>query len=253
MAKRVSAERKCNLGSTVGYQIGLDMKCDAEKYQTKLLYCTPGVLLEKILYRRGIDQFTYIILDEIHERDTDTDLLMMIIRDFILMRADTKLVLMSATLNIDRFKDYFTLVVDGYHIKPAIVNIASERKFNIEIGYLEDIDGLKMSNQIIDLHNPSITTEMYNLAARIIEEHIHRSEKSILVFLPGIYEIESLHSILGRYESIQDKYMLIIMHSSLTTDQQKEAFIRSTLPRVILSTNIAESSVTIRKFLIHLF
>lgn len=251
MAKRVSADRKCDLGTTVGYQIGLDKKFDTEKYQTKLLYCTTGVLLEKIVTRKEINQFTYIILDEIHERDTNTDFLMMIIRDHILMRAKTKLVLMSATLNIKKFEDYFTLDFDGNHIKPAIVNIASERKFNIEIGYLEDIDKFTMSNNIIDYAKPSITREMYHLAAKIIKEHINQSDKSILVFLPGIYEIESLHSILERYESIQDKYMLIIMHSSLTTNEQNEAFIRSTIPKVILSTNIAESSVTIRKFCIN--
>lgn len=164
------------------------------------------------------------------------------------MGADTKLILMSATLNIQKFEDYFTLVVNGHHIKPAIVNIQSERKFNIEIGYLDDIEGFKMSNKIINYSIPSITTEMYNLAAKIIEEHIHRSAKSILVFLPGIYEIESAHSILENYPSIKDKYLLIIMHSSLPTDQQKEAFMCSALPKVILSTNIAESSVTIRKF-----
>ncbi|XP_070500166.1 probable ATP-dependent RNA helicase spindle-E [Chironomus tepperi] len=245
LAQRVSNERKCDLGRTVGYQVGLSKKSDTENHQTKLLFCTTGVLLEKILYGKGIDQFSHIILDEIHERDTEIDLLMMIIRDYILTGADTKLILMSATLNIKEFEDYFTLVVKNHHIKPAIVNIQSERKFNIEIGYLDDIEGFDISNKIINFSIPSITTEMYHLAAQIIEQHIQKSTKSILVFLPGIYEIESAHSILRNYESIQDKYLLIIMHSSLTTDNQKEAFMRSALPKVILSTNIAESSVTI--------
>ena len=174
----------------------------------------------------------------------------MIIRDYLLMESvDTKLILMSATLDASSFHDYFTLVFKNQHIKPAIVNIQSERKFNIEIGYLDDIEALPISNKIINYTVPSITTEMYHLAAKIIQDHILKSTKSILVFLPGIYEIESAHSILGKYEEIKDKFLLIILHSSLPTDQQKEAFVRSALPKVILSTNIAESSVTIRKYL----
>lgn len=250
LAKRVANEQNCELGKTIGYQIGLSKKYDKENHETKVLFCTTGVVLEKIIYEKGIERYSHIILDEIHERDVDTDLLMMIIREYLLLgNANTKLILMSATLNINQFKNYFTLRFGENGYRPGIVAIHSERKFSIDIGYLDGLEGFRMSNKIINYSIPSITNELYHVAAKIVSVHLQESTNSILVFLPGIYEIECANSIFLNYETIKDKCIIVILHSSLPTDQQKDAFVRSALPKVILSTNIAESSVTIRKLL----
>lgn len=228
------------------YQTGLTKKRSTN--ETKLTYCTTGVLLEKIIYSKNIDQYSHIILDEIHERDVETDLLMNIIRQLLLIDCDTKLILMSATLNVEMFLRYFTLRFGkAKFMRPAEVSIEADNHYSIDVKYLDDLKIFRFSEKVINYSAPSITTELYGISAMLIKSRLTKDSKSVLVFLPGIFEIESLRSILLADKDIKDKCVLIILHSSLPTERQKEAFIRSTLPKVILSTNLAESSVTIRK------
>ncbi len=90
-----------NAGDQVGYQVALDVKTTPNS--TLLTYCTTGVLLEKLVRQRSLARFTHIILDEVHERDMDTDLLLLLIKMFLVVPEGNptgcKLVLMSATID----------------------------------------------------------------------------------------------------------------------------------------------------------
>lgn len=274
IAKRVSIERKCQLGSLVGYQVGLDKKLDKTNFTTNILFCTTGVILQKIIHEQGIGQYTHIILDEIHERDIDTDLLITIIRNHLLeTTCDAKIILMSATINTDRFVSYFTLSVNSkeyltleqqkqriltekHPIKimicePKVIKIetdAKETKYKVDIKYLNELTAINFGLSSFDFKCPSTTVEMFSLAAKIVVLYLRENgDKSILIFLPGIYEIESAYAILANCGELKEKCMLYVLHSSLPASEQKEIFRPSSLPKVILSTNIAESSVTLRK------
>jgi ATP-dependent RNA helicase TDRD9 len=72
LAERVALERQCEVGALVGYQIGLDKTMD--RNDTRILYCTTGVFLQKLVHQRSIKNWTHIIIDEIHERDINMDL-----------------------------------------------------------------------------------------------------------------------------------------------------------------------------------
>lgn len=242
-------ERNCELGKLVGYQVGLNKKVDTENHETKILFCTTGCVLEKLIHDKGMSKYTHILLDEIHEREIDTDLLLTIIREFLLDdTSDTKLILMSATLDPKPFMKYFTLQFPEKESMPALIAMETQRDFKIDVKYLDHLSVLKISDKIINYNLPSISSEMFSVAAKLIILFLRKSTKSILVFLPGIYEIESLHAILEKCEDLNEKCLICFLHSSLPAEEQKQVFLRATLPKVVLSTNIAESSVTIRKF-----
>lgn len=173
-----------------------------------------------------------------------SDLLLNIIREYLRDNTSaTKIILMSATVEPSIFMRY----LDSF--EPSLMSISIEREFKLNIFYLDNLKPiLRYTNDIIDYKIPSITREMYNLALKIIILHFRDSKKSVLVFLPGIYEIESMNAILISTKDLVNNCTITLLHSSLSIEEQKRSFAVGTKPKIILSTNIAESSVTIRRF-----
>lgn len=196
-------------------------------------------------------KFTHIILDEIHEREIDMDLLLVITKEFLLYNSiSTKLILMSASVNPEKFVKYLTLKSACNFIVPSVIYLSSSNKYNIMKYYLDDLRSFKFNEEeIINYGVPQIVPEMYKLAAKIIMQRFRESnpkkQQSILVFLPGIYEIEALNSILQNLKEISDNCLICVLHSLMSTADQRIAFKLSMKPKIILATNIAESSVTI--------
>lgn len=172
------------------------------------------------------------------------DLLMTIVREFLLYNSkDTKVILMSATIDVQKFVKYFTIKnTDGSKEPPAVSQIEVKGNYMIEKLYLDD---LKQLNIPFNYMSPGISEEIYDLAKDIIVGHLKRSTKSILVFLPGIFEIESLRSLLQVDPEVTDSCLICVLHSSLSTADQRIAFMPANKSKVVLSTNIAESSITI--------
>lgn len=190
-----------------------------------------------------MDKYTHVILDEIHERDIDIDLLMTIVREFLRVNSmTTKVILMSATFNPKPFVDYFTLNFEEKVLKPSVVQLKNDRHFKINKIYLDSIPD---SRYCYSDSAPGISQQMYEVAKKIILERLGKSSKSVLVFLPGIYEIESLFAMLNSDSEMDNKAMICVLHSSMATVDQRVAFMPATKPKIVLSTNIAESSVTI--------
>ncbi|XP_021289925.1 DExH-box ATP-dependent RNA helicase DExH1 isoform X2 [Herrania umbratica] len=104
VAARISLERGESLGETVGYQIRLESK---RSPQTRLLFCTTGVLLRQLVQDPDLNGVSHLLVDEIHERGMNEDFLLIILRDLLPRRPDLRLILMSATINADLFSKYF--------------------------------------------------------------------------------------------------------------------------------------------------
>lgn len=140
IAKRVSQERDWPVGSLVGYQVGL---INHTSKDTRLTYCTTGVLLHKLINAKNMLEYTHVILDEVHERDQDMDFLLLLVRKLLRTNSrSVKVILMSATFEVDRFAKYFSSPV-GNKLAPApIVDIAKKSYFNITAYYLCQMDGL---------------------------------------------------------------------------------------------------------------
>lgn len=134
IAKRVSQERNWPVGTLVGYQVGLiNHTCR----DTRLNYCTTGVLLEKLITSKHMLDYTHIILDEVHERDQNMDFLLLVIRKLLRTNSSSvKIILMSATFEVERFAKYFSSPVRNKLISAPIINIAKKSYFSIAVYYL---------------------------------------------------------------------------------------------------------------------
>eukprot|EP00752_Nemacystus_decipiens_P002894 g2693.t1 len=128
VADRVASERCEKVGGTVGYQIRLDSRVGPS---TRLTFCTTGILLRRLTSDDTLAGVSHIMVDEVHERDLQTDFLLVILRDLLPKRPDLRVVLMSATLQADLFTKYF-------HDCPSIT--IPGRTFPVEITYMDDVN-----------------------------------------------------------------------------------------------------------------
>uniref|UniRef100_A0A671V1H3 ATP-dependent RNA helicase DHX29 n=1 Tax=Sparus aurata TaxID=8175 RepID=A0A671V1H3_SPAAU len=132
LACRVSQELGCEDGpgsksSLCGYQIRMENQSGE---WTRLLYCTTGVLLRKLQHDKHLSSLTHIIVDEVHERSVQSDFLLTILKDVVMRRSDLQLILMSATVDCQKFSSYFN--------RCPVISIPG-RTFPVEVSHLEDI------------------------------------------------------------------------------------------------------------------
>ncbi|TNN58690.1 ATP-dependent RNA helicase DHX29 [Liparis tanakae] len=120
--------KPCNIVSSLcGYQIRMENQSGE---WTRLLYCTTGVLLRKLQHDKHLSSLTHIIVDEVHERSVQSDFLLTILKDVVMRRSDLQLILMSATVDCDKFSNYFN--------RCPVISIPG-RTFPVEVFHLEDI------------------------------------------------------------------------------------------------------------------
>lgn len=251
IAERVAQERMEKVGNVVGYQIRMN-SCVSKK--TNLIYTTSGYLLQCLLHEKASSFFkniTHLILDEIHEREKITDFLLITIRDVIKEKnLPMKIILMSATLETEIFSNYFD--------NCSIINVPG-RCFPVDVFHLaeimEIIDNDKTVQMILN-ENQEISSKNRNdidhMLLYSLIKYIHQNKainESLLIFLPGYEDIATQKDIIESEIYTQD-YELFILHSSMQTlsnCDQNRVFQRTTNEKrkIILSTNIAEASVTI--------
>ncbi|XP_037687633.1 ATP-dependent RNA helicase TDRD9 [Choloepus didactylus] len=260
IARWISRERSWTLGGLVGYQVGLEKIATED---TKLIYMTTGVLLQKIVSAKSLMEFTHVFIDEVHERTEEMDFLLLVVRK--LLRTNSrfvKVILMSATINGKEFADYFAVPVQN-RMSPACVFEVEGKPHSIEEYYLDDLEHIlhsRLSPHLLE--EPVITKEIYGVAVSLIQmfDDLDMKESgnesslgtpfvsersSVLVFLPGLGEINYMHELLTNM--VHKRLQVYPLHSSVTLEEQNNVFL-SPVPgyrKIILSTNIAESSVTV--------
>jgi ATP-dependent RNA helicase TDRD9 len=251
IARRVALERRCDVGTLVGYQVGLDKQMDSKtNSDTRILFCTTGVLLQKLLHEKTMKRYSHVILDEVHERDIDFDLLLVVVRRLLIDKNQyVKIVLMSATLNAEKMANYFK----SYDKEAPILNLEIPRPFKILITYLDQLEGagIGVKREVIKPEVPGISSEMYKIGMKMMAMVTAKSrgkfKPSFLVFLPGIQEIKRFQALL--YKPHEDfnvaEFELSILHSSIPVENYGKAFDGTVENKIILATNIAESSVTL--------
>ncbi|CAN3373346.1 hypothetical protein DIURU_001279 [Diutina rugosa] len=222
VAKRVADEGGCDLGSTVGYSVRFD---DRTTPQTKLKFMTDGILVREFLGDPLLSEYDVIIMDEAHERSLNTDVLLGLFKRLLTQRLDLKLVVTSATMNATRFSDYFGQAPQFF---------IPGRTFPVETLYAKS----------------SATDYVEQAVKQVLTIHLSTRDNDgdILVFMTGQEDIEAVCDVLHeRLAKIDDPPPLDILpiYASLPPEQQKRIFTPSPHRKVVVATNIAETSLTI--------
>ncbi|KDP35779.1 hypothetical protein JCGZ_10415 [Jatropha curcas] len=223
VAARVSQEMGVKLGHEVGYSIRFE-DCTSEK--TVLKYMTDGMLLREFLGEPDLASYSVVMVDEAHERTLSTDILFGLVKDIARFRPDLKLLISSATLDAEKFSDYFD--------SAPIFKIPG-RRFPVEIHYTRAPEA--------DYLDAAIVTAL--------QIHVTQPPGDILVFLTGQEEIETAEEILKhRTRGLGTKIAELIIcpiYANLPTELQAKIFEPTPegARKVVLATNIAETSLTI--------
>ena len=230
IAQRVADEMDVQLGEEVGYSIRFE---DTTGPNTLLKFMTDGMLLREAMSDPFLERMSVIVLDEAHERTLSTDVLMGLLKELLQQRKDLKCVVMSATLDAEKFQTYF---------EGAPLLRVPGRTFPVEIFYTPEPER--------DYVEAAVRT-----AAQI---HACESAGDILVFLTGEIEIEDvcqrLRNEAQKCGPERGELVVYPLYSSLPPRQQKRIFDKAPGPRVaggmpgrkvVVSTNIAETSLTI--------
>ncbi|SBT33465.1 pre-mRNA-splicing factor ATP-dependent RNA helicase PRP43, putative [Plasmodium ovale wallikeri] len=229
VATRVSEELDVELGTYVGYTIRFE---DRSSSKTVIKYLTDGMLLRESMCDPLLKKYNTVILDEAHERTLATDILFGVIKNIQEKRNDLKLIVMSATLDAEKFQNFFN--------GSKILNIPG-RLYPVEIFYT-----LEAEKDYIKV----VIRTVYDI-------HINEEEGDILVFLTGEEEIEMVKKEIEKLVSKNAsaaQLVVLPLYSSLPPLQQQKIFEPAPKPRFkgdkmgrkcILATNIAETSITI--------
>ncbi|CAN6337723.1 unnamed protein product [Urochloa humidicola] len=223
VAARVAQEMGVKLGHEVGYSIRFE-DCTSEK--TVVKYMTDGMLLREFLGEPDLSSYGVVIVDEAHERSISTDILLGLVKDVARFRPDLKLLISSATLNADKFSDFFDM---------APVFKIPGRRFRVDIHYTVAPEA--------DYVDAAVAT--------VLQLHVTQPPGDILLFLTGQEEIETVDEILRRRtRGLGTKIAELVIcpiYANLPTELQAKIFEPAPpgARKVVLATNIAETSLTI--------
>uniref|UniRef100_F6S0L4 Probable ATP-dependent RNA helicase DHX34 n=2 Tax=Callithrix jacchus TaxID=9483 RepID=F6S0L4_CALJA len=230
LAKRVGFESLSQYGSQVGYQIRFESTRSAA---TKIVFLTVGLLLRQIQREPSLPQYEVLIVDEVHERHLHNDFLLGVLRRLLPKRPDLKVILMSATINISLFSSYFG--------NAPVVQVPG-RLFPITVVYQpQEAEPTTSKSEKLD-PRPFL---------RVLESIDHKyppeERGDLLVFLSGMAEISTVLEAAQTYASHTQRWVVLPLHSALSVAAQDKVFDVAPpgVRKCILSTNIAETSVTI--------
>jgi ATP-dependent helicase HrpB len=217
-ARRVADERGVVLGERVGYSVRFE---DVSSARTRIRYATEGIVLRRLLADPTLRGVGAVILDEFHERHLATDLLLVLLNRLSqAARPDLKIVVMSATLDAEPVARYLG----------DCPRLRSEgRMFPVSIEFLPKPDDRPLEKQIVSAVRQAVTPE---------------ADGDVLVFLPGAGEIRKAKLAL---EALANEARLLILplHGDLPIAEQARAIEPASQRKVVLATNVAESSVTV--------
>jgi len=218
VAARVAWERGVALGKEVGYQIRFD---DQTSLGTRICFVTEGILLRWLQDDRQLSDVAIVLFDEFHERNLLSDVALALVKHIQQsVRPDLKLAVMSATLEAEPVANY---------LDNCPVLVSEGRMFPVEVRYVAHHDERPVSDQ----------------AADTVEEIVNSGAPGdILVFMPGMGEINATVGAI-RAARTHERLAIIPLHGDLPPDDQDLAFAPNPLRKVVVATNVAETSVTI--------
>ncbi|MBO1925997.1 ATP-dependent RNA helicase HrpA [Thiomicrorhabdus sp. 6S2-11] len=229
VAERIAEELGTTIGDLVGYQVRF---LDQVKQHSLIKVMTDGILLAEIQNDPYLNQYDTIIIDEAHERSVNIDFLLGILKKLLPKRKDLKVIITSATINTERFANHFA--IDG---KPAPIVEVSGRTYPVEVRY----------NPLISYEDDAgnvIEQDVSTAVADAVEELAHEDPfGDVLVFQIGERDIKETAEVL-RKRNLKNTE-IVPLYARLSMAEQNKVFQLSQKRRIILSTNVAETSLTV--------
>ena len=224
LASRVAQEHGCQVGGQVGYSVRFDNKSTGK---TRLKYLTDGMLLREIMLDKNLQEYSCVVIDEAHERTILTDLILGFLKELITgPRPDLKVVVMSATLQAEKFSEFFEgvpiLFVEG-------------RKYPVQRNYLRTA-----CEDVVDA-----------IIRCCVQINSGEQMGDILCFMPGQEEIDKAVAILNKISEhlgpSVPRLIALPLYAALPPSEQAKVFVpfKGFKRKVVFSTNLAETSVTI--------
>ncbi|MEK6553780.1 MAG: helicase-related protein, partial [Bdellovibrionota bacterium] len=216
--QRVASEQSWRIGEEAGYQVRFDSRTTTA---TRLIFMTDAILLRHLNDDPELQEFDLIVIDEFHERNLNQDVVLGIVKELQELGSPIKLLVMSATLELKNLQNFL----------PGSVTL--------------DIPGQVFPLETRHVTQPTKPNTDFDFIQRVVNNTINVARENrgdIIVFLPGVGEIKRVQ------EQLQEKKLdreILQLHGSLPLNEQKEVLNPSARRRIVLSTNIAEASVTV--------
>ena len=239
VAERIAEELGSAVGDLVGYQVRFT---DQVSEQSKIRVMTDGILLNQIHRDRTLSDYDVIIIDEAHERSLNIDFLLGWLKRILPKRPELKVIITSATIDPDSFAQYFA----NANGDPAPVIEVSGRTYPVEVRYrplVEQVASPDGSTQ----PTTEVEIDLFAGLERAVTEIVREGPGDILVFLSGESEIRDAQDLLeGMNRSSRQQLDILPLYGRLSAAEQHRVFQRgSGLRRIILATNVAETSLTV--------
>uniref|UniRef100_A0A4W3JKS0 RNA helicase n=1 Tax=Callorhinchus milii TaxID=7868 RepID=A0A4W3JKS0_CALMI len=255
VAERVGCERGEELGTSCGYSVRFESVLP--RPHGSIMFCTVGVLLRKL--EAGIRGISHVIVDEIHERDINTDFLLVVLRDVVQAYPDVRIILMSATIDTTMFREYFfdCPIIEVFGRTFPVQGEDKKKKDRDEDGgedeevncnsICSDDYGPETKRVMAQMSEKETPFELIEALLKYIET-LDGVDGAVLVFLPGWNLIFAMQRHLESNPHFgSHRYRILPLHSQIPREEQRRVFdpVPPGVIKVILATNIAETSITI--------
>ena len=225
VADRVAEELHTSVGELVGYQVRFTRKSSR---QTRLKVMTDGVLLAEITHDRDLRRYDTIIIDEAHERSLNIDFLLGYLKQLLGRRPDLKVIITSATIDTARFAEHFD---------DAPVIEVSGRSYPVEVRY-RPLSAAESAEELTEDRD-----QVDGICAAVTELRTLSGTGDILVFLSGEREIRDTADALEAMK--MSSVEVLPLYARLSAAEQQRVFARHSGQRIVLATNVAETSLTV--------
>ncbi|MEJ7833862.1 MAG: ATP-dependent RNA helicase HrpA [Nocardioides sp.] len=223
VAERIASELGTELGDVVGYQVRFT---DRTSRSSRVKLMTDGILLAELQRDRQLRKYDTIIIDEAHERSLNIDFLLGYLKRLLPRRPDLKLIITSATIDVDRF---------AAHFDAPVVEV-SGRTYPVEVRYRPLVEQAES-----DEEGETVVRDQTEAIVAAVSELSAEGPGDILVFLPGEREIRDTADVLAG----TDRLEVVPLYSRLSAAEQHRVFAPHAGRRVVLATNVAETSLTV--------
>jgi ATP-dependent helicase HrpA len=232
VAERIAEELEVELGGAIGYQVRFT---DQSSDNTLVKVMTDGILLNEMQRDRLLRKYDTIIIDEAHERSLNIDFILGYLKQLLPRRPDLKVVITSATIDPQRFAEHFRDAVTG---EPAPIIEVSGRTYPVEVRYRPLIDPERP-----DADERDQVTGVCEAVEELWTERADGTGHDILVFLSGEREIRDTADALEGMKLPQTE--VLPLYARLSGAEQHKVFGRATGRRIVVATNVAETSLTV--------